>query len=342
MSKLRSLNTAFWSDPFVEELKPDEKLLFLYLIMNEKTNMLGIYESTLRKMSFETGIEMNRCQTILNGFEGLGKVRYMNNWVLLVNFMKHQNYNPNMKKSAIDCYNNLPDNLKIKGLKLNRETPDEAFETLSKAYQTVRKEEVEYEGEIEEEIETEKEADLHPDGVCEKNEDGVSVREEKNMSGADHENSDRPDSEKPGKPEGEKPNPKFNFKKAMIDYGFEKDLVQEFMDIRKKKGAVNSDLAFKRFISDIEESGFEKNAVLDLICKRQWKGFELSWLDDKMKAGLQNNTASPKNFPPPPKVLYNYKDYETSWDEYCKKYPGHPYEKLPNPYEQEYKSPFGI
>ena len=36
MSKLRSVSTAFWSDPFIEDLNPAQKLLFLYLITNEK------------------------------------------------------------------------------------------------------------------------------------------------------------------------------------------------------------------------------------------------------------------------------------------------------------------
>ena len=53
MSKLRSVNTAFWSDPWVEDLTPSEKLLYIYFITNEKTNMLGIYELSIKKISFE-------------------------------------------------------------------------------------------------------------------------------------------------------------------------------------------------------------------------------------------------------------------------------------------------
>ncbi len=52
--------------------------------------------------------------------------------------------------------------------------------------------------------------------------------------------------------------------------------------------------------------------------------------------------ASPvqKDFPPPPRMHHDYKYYEYDWNLYCQKNPGHPHQKLPNPYEQPYKSPF--
>ncbi len=101
MSKLRSVSTGFWSDPFIEDLTPSEKLLFLYLITNEKTNMLGIYEASLKKISFETGLNKDVVLNGLKAFESIGKVRYVDNYVIIVNYMKHQNFNTNMKKYEI-------------------------------------------------------------------------------------------------------------------------------------------------------------------------------------------------------------------------------------------------
>lgn len=154
MGKLRSLSTAFWSDPFVEDLSPNEKLLFIYLITNEKTNMLGIYEASVKKISFETGIEKEDVDNALKSFERIGKVKYINNYVLLVNFLKHQNFNTNMKKSAIDVYNNLPKELKCSNLSISKENTIESFETLLNHFGMVRKVEVETEVETEVEIET--------------------------------------------------------------------------------------------------------------------------------------------------------------------------------------------
>ena len=153
MSKLRSVNTAFWSDPLIEELNPKEKLLFLYLITNEKTNMLGIYESSIRKMSFETGLSNTEVEAILKRLEGLGRVKHMGNWVLLVNYMKHQNYNTNMKISALNTYKSLPKELKVNKIQYDIKKPSEGFETLLKCLGTVSKYEIEYEVESETELE---------------------------------------------------------------------------------------------------------------------------------------------------------------------------------------------
>lgn len=155
MAKLRSVSTAFWSDPFIEDLTPNEKLLFLYLVTNEKTNMLGIYESSLKKISFETGLSKSEVFNALKGFEKVSKVKYINNFVVLVNFMKHQNFNTNMKKSAIDIYNNLPKELKGNDLNISKLNPSEGFETLLKHFGMVSKVEVEYEIEVEYETEEE-------------------------------------------------------------------------------------------------------------------------------------------------------------------------------------------
>ena len=71
--------------------------------------------------------------------------------------MKHQNYNTNMKKSAIDIYNSLPKELKDKSLDINKDNPLKGFESLLNHYGMVSKVEVEYELEYEDEDELNKE-----------------------------------------------------------------------------------------------------------------------------------------------------------------------------------------
>jgi hypothetical protein len=156
MSKLRSVNTQFWSDPWVEDLTPSEKLLYLYFITNEKTNMLGVYELSIKKISFETGIDKKTIEKALKGFERIGKVKYTNNFIVLLNFTKHQNYNTNMKKSAIDIFNNLPKELNHEGLVIDKQDVNKGFERVRKGLGMVRKIEVEYEDETELEDEEEK------------------------------------------------------------------------------------------------------------------------------------------------------------------------------------------
>jgi uncharacterized protein YdaU (DUF1376 family) len=86
-----------------------------------------------------------------------------------------------------------------------------------------------------------------------------------------------------GEKEDEKPK-RFNFRKAMIAYGFRDDLVDEWMRVRKAKKAVNSEKSFDNFISEVEKSGEDKNTLLELIAvKKQWRGFQEKWLAELVK-----------------------------------------------------------
>jgi ppGpp synthetase/RelA/SpoT-type nucleotidyltranferase len=70
----------------------------------------------------------------------------------------------------------------------------------------------------------------------------------------------------------------FNFKKSLLDYGFDPLLVEEWLAIRKTKKAINSEFSFNSFISQIEKSGAEKNEVLRTIAEKQWAGFNHAWM----------------------------------------------------------------
>jgi hypothetical protein len=111
--------------------------------------MLGIYEVSIKKMSNETDIRKDEIEKGLKVFESLSKVKYIGNYVVLVNYMKHQNFNTNMKKSAIDIYNSLPEILKNNTVVVSKANPLEGFETLLKYYGMVSKDEVEEETELE-------------------------------------------------------------------------------------------------------------------------------------------------------------------------------------------------
>lgn len=158
MAKLRSVSVGFWSDPFVEELTSDQKLLYLYLITNDKTNMLGVYELSLRKISYDTSIKKEIIEEAFEVFNNCGKLKKVGNYIILLNFTKNQNYNTNMMKSAIDVYNSLPIEVR-NGPKISKKVnPSEGFERVRKGLGMVRKIEAEIEVETETETETEKEA----------------------------------------------------------------------------------------------------------------------------------------------------------------------------------------
>lgn len=126
-------------DNWFETLNPDEKLLWLYLLTNPMSNMLGLFEVSIKRMSTDTGISQAKILTIMKDFQRLQKAFYWFGSVFLPNWMKHQSMNPNMVKSAISIYAGLSNELNTKLI----ENGFESFERLSKGCQMLPKIEIE-------------------------------------------------------------------------------------------------------------------------------------------------------------------------------------------------------
>lgn len=115
MAKQRYVNTRFWSDTYISNLDPIEKLLFLYFLTNERTNVCGIYELPLKIMAVETGIEKDMIEKIIRRFTKEKKVFYYQGWVRVVNFPKHQDTsNPHIKKGIELAESLIPAQIKEK------------------------------------------------------------------------------------------------------------------------------------------------------------------------------------------------------------------------------------
>ena len=115
----RLIKSSFWSDSYIENLNPIEKMLYLYFLTNDKTNLIGIYELSIKRMSFQTGIDAKKILSILAKFEADKKILYKNNYVFIANFLKHQNLNnSNIKKGVEREYMALPEECKeyIRGI----------------------------------------------------------------------------------------------------------------------------------------------------------------------------------------------------------------------------------
>ena len=76
----------------------------------------------------------------------------------------------------------------------------------------------------------------------------------------------------------------FSYKKAFLEYGFDKPIVDQYMQVRKDTRATNSEIAFKSFIKVIEMcNGVDKNIILAKCVEKNWRGLEYDWL---VKIGL--------------------------------------------------------
>lgn len=90
MAKQRYIKDSFWTDPYIEKLSPDYKLVFLYLLTNPLANISGVYEIRLKRMAFETGYDTEVIENILKRFIKDGKIIQFESWVVIVNHIKHQ------------------------------------------------------------------------------------------------------------------------------------------------------------------------------------------------------------------------------------------------------------
>jgi len=102
MAKKRYINTVFWDDAYVSNLDPSEKLLFIYIITNPCTNISGIYQISLKRISLDTGIEKEMVSKIFERFQKDDKILYKDGWIAVKNFIKHQNTNSPLIMKGIE------------------------------------------------------------------------------------------------------------------------------------------------------------------------------------------------------------------------------------------------
>lgn len=100
MAKNRYINTKFWSDGWVRKINPLDRYFFLYLLTNGHTNISGIYELPIETMAYESGLdERDLEKSMLPKIEP--KIYYRDGWVIIPNFIKHQNQkSPTIKKGV--------------------------------------------------------------------------------------------------------------------------------------------------------------------------------------------------------------------------------------------------
>ena len=86
---------------------------------------------------------------------------------------------------------------------------------------------------------------------------------------------------------------RFDFKKQLLNFGGDVDLVDAFMQVRKTKKSTNSEKALQLFMKSVESSNMNLNQVLEICVQRDWKGFDISWL--KSQNGFNQSQPQQQN-----------------------------------------------
>jgi DnaD/phage-associated family protein len=69
MAKYRMVRTDFWKNPIVsEEMTPEDKYFYLYLLTNPHTTQIGIYRITKKQMAFDLGYSIESVHSLMERF----------------------------------------------------------------------------------------------------------------------------------------------------------------------------------------------------------------------------------------------------------------------------------
>ena len=101
MAKYRQLHTTFWNDSLILDLTPEQKYFYIYLLTNPNTTQCGIYEISIKQISYHTGYNKDTVLNLLELFVELKKIVYSKetNELLLLNFLKfNASESPSIKK----------------------------------------------------------------------------------------------------------------------------------------------------------------------------------------------------------------------------------------------------
>ena len=87
---------------------------------------------------------------------------------------------------------------------------------------------------------------------------------------------------------------KFNFKNELINLGADKNLIDEWLLIRKTKRLTNTKTALESFVKEVNKKGKTINEVLIKCNTDSWGGFKASW-DWKEDSNLKNISNGKEN-----------------------------------------------
>jgi hypothetical protein len=92
---------------------------------------------------------------------------------------------------------------------------------------------------------------------------------------------------------------RFAFRANLVQYGFDKQLVDDWMLVRKTKRSTNSKTAFDGFISEIEKRSCVLDEVMAIMVEKSWAGFKWEWIDNLKGNGTKEtkrDTGADLNF----------------------------------------------
>lgn len=99
MANYRYIKAALWDDEWVAQLSDGAFRLFMYCITNESTRLSGFYQKPMRQIAAAIGKEEKQVAALFGNIAG--KVEYIDGWVCIKNYPRHQNATNSPKAQAL-------------------------------------------------------------------------------------------------------------------------------------------------------------------------------------------------------------------------------------------------
>jgi hypothetical protein len=104
------INTSIWDDDYFADLDEKGKLAWMYILTNPVSELKPFYKLPSKRMSdFRLGFSF---EFYLKKFENDGKIKVKDDWIYLINWMKHQRLNDNQMKGVENDFKELDPNIR--------------------------------------------------------------------------------------------------------------------------------------------------------------------------------------------------------------------------------------
>jgi len=111
MSKQRIIKDEVWDDEWFYDLDPVEKLVWLFLLTNTRCNIAGFYKLNPKWGARTVGLDLDIFQKIMLRFVRDEKLFMHEEWLVILNFTKHQAENPSVKIGIKRVLESVPDEI---------------------------------------------------------------------------------------------------------------------------------------------------------------------------------------------------------------------------------------
>ena len=82
-------------------------------------------------------------------------------------------------------------------------------------------------------------------------------------------------------------NKRYDFKKALMGIGVSEQIAKDWMEVRKAKGAANTETAFKSIQKEISKAGLPADECIRVAVENSWRGFKAEWLINQQRVNAR-------------------------------------------------------